>query len=249
MAEEIQVETTLKKKYDHYYSDGIDLWRRIGAEQKASNIIRLCKEKKWNRILEVGAGDGNVIQILSDNKFANEYYAVDISESGIQKLKSRNIDGLIEAKVYDGYHIPYEDKHFDLVILTHVLEHVEFPRSILREIARVAEFQLIEVPRDYKTNVDQRIDKLLSYGHIMVYTPTLLRFLLKSEAFEILNHHMSFSSKEILAYPLKNAKKYGIIAQLKLNLFIFIRDMMYKMFPLSRKETMINAYTVLTSHK
>ena len=44
---------------------------------------------------------------------------------------------LDEAKVATGDHIPYLDESFDVVVASNVLEHLEDPASVFREVARV----------------------------------------------------------------------------------------------------------------
>ena len=39
----------------------------------------------------------------------------------------------METKLFDGYTIPYKNKTFDLVVLGHVIEHVEHPLIIKKQ--------------------------------------------------------------------------------------------------------------------
>ena len=48
--------------------------------------------------------------------------------------------------VFDGERVPADDGAFDLVLLSHVLEHVPDPEALLREAARVSRAVLLEVP-------------------------------------------------------------------------------------------------------
>ena len=175
----------VKTAYDEFYEKHDEAWRMLGAKYKAQHIIDVCKSHNFKKVLEVGAGDGSILKFLADQNFAPEYYAVEISESGVKHILSRNIDNLKSVQLFDGYHLPFGDDSFDLIILSHVLEHVEHERLLLRELRRVAKYCVIEVPRDYKTGVDKRIRHFLAYGHINIYTPTSLRYLLRTEGFEI----------------------------------------------------------------
>jgi ubiquinone/menaquinone biosynthesis C-methylase UbiE len=250
MAEKIiEIEEGLKKKYTEFYAKGQSEWRGVGAKQKVENILKVAGGKTFNKVLEVGAGDGSILELLDTNDQFKELYAVEISATAVEEINKKDLKKLKSSQLFDGYRIPFEDKYFDLVIFSHVLEHVEFPRLILRDIARVSKEQIIEVPRDYKYVVDKRIDILLAYGHIDVYTPTLLRFLLISEGFEIINDRRSFVSKEVLLAGLKENNKTGWIHKLRVNIFVFLRTIAYHLVTSGRKETMINAYTVLTKSK
>jgi hypothetical protein len=70
------------------------------------------------------------------------------------------------------------------------------------EIKRVARHCVIEVPRDYKAGVDARINHFLAYGHINVYTPTSLRYLLMTEGFELEKDLISIIEPEVTLFNL-----------------------------------------------
>ncbi len=52
---------------------------------------------------------------------------------------------LVEA---DGQYLPFEDASFDYVICSHILEHVENPELLIRELTRVASAGYIETPSE-----------------------------------------------------------------------------------------------------
>jgi SAM-dependent methyltransferase len=183
---QVAVNQNLLEAYKSQYSNESAIWRGLGAKQKFQNIRKITSGKQFVKVLEVGAGDGSILKQLSENNFAKELHAVEISESGIVQIKAKNIPNLKSIQLFDGYKLPFDDKSFDLVILTHVLEHVEHERLLLREIHRVAKQFLIEVPKDYRFGADRKLSHFLSYGHINLYTPTSLKFLLMTENFKIL---------------------------------------------------------------
>src|SRR6478735_838843 len=191
------VSKELQAKYNVQYESEVEGWRETGAIFKVHNIMEISKGYKFEKVLEVGAGEGSILRLLDQFKFGNELYALEISESGLRKIKEKNIPSLKEANLFDGYNIPYPDKSFDLVILSHVLEHVEFERTLLREIKRVSKYQIIEVPKDYRKGVDKKVDHFLSYGHINVYAPSSIRYLLKTEGFEILRESLKVYDKKV----------------------------------------------------
>ena len=170
---------------DQYSNKKMQQWREIGAIQKAKNIVDITKNIHFQNILEVGAGDGAILAQLSKQNFAIAYTAVEISESGIQAIQARKLAKLKQVLKFDGYKLPFADKSFDLVILSHVLEHVEHERVLLRELKRVAKYAVIEVPREYRFGVQHRLQHFLNYGHINMYTPSSFAFLLGTEGFYI----------------------------------------------------------------
>lgn len=213
---EISVKDNYKASYSSQYSNETDEWRRLGAIRKSKNILEITKGEVFKRVLEVGAGDGSILKFLSEANFSNEFYAVEISESGLVQIESKKIKQLVSAQLFDGYHLPFEDKFFDLVILTHVLEHVEHERLLLREIHRVTQKLVLEVPKDYRFGAERKIKHFLSYGHINIYTPTFLKFLVLTERFYVLNEVYKLYDKEIFLF----AKK-GFLSKLKANFIYF----------------------------
>jgi len=233
----ITISKELKEKYDSQYSDNTEEWRKIGAVGKVQNIIDLTKDLKINNIIDIGAGDGNVLSLLSENNYCSELTAVEISDSAILQIKKKEIPGLIEIKQFDGYNLPFKDKQFDLAICSHVIEHVEHPRKLLSEIKRISKKQVFEVPIDFSFQVDKKFKHYNSYGHINIFTPGLFNFLLYTVGFEILNNKFALYKNEVVRFQYK---------KLSVNyLKIMIKRLVLKTIPpLMRIKS--NTYTVLT---
>jgi len=246
MTEQI-ISGNVKTAYDEFYEKHDEAWRMLGAKFKAQHIIDVCKSHSFKKVLEVGAGDGSILKLLADKNFAPEYTAVEISDSGVAHIKSRNIPGLKSVQLFDGYHLPFEDDSFDLIILSHVLEHVEHERLLLRELKRVAKYSVIEVPRDYKTGVDHKIKHFLAYGHINVYTPTSLRYLLRTEGFEVEKDLTSMIEPEVTRFNMYNNQKKAksFLTDLKIGAEFTIKNTLGKIFGKKLNEQFANAYTVL----
>lgn len=233
----ITLNKELKEKYDSLYSDNTEEWREIGAIGKVQNIIDLTKGLKFDTVVEIGAGDGNILSLLAKKQFTSKLTAVEISDSAIEQIKKKNIAGLIEIKQFDGYNLPFNDKVFDLAICSHVIEHVEFPRKLLREIKRISKMQVFEVPIDFSFDVDKKFNHFNSYGHINIYTPALFNFLLYSEGFEIIKYKNALYRKEVIKFQNKKIS-------LKYILILFKR-LIFKSIPFLMK-IKPNTYTVLT---
>lgn len=245
MAKEI-ISDNVKTAYDEFYKTHDEAWRMLGAKYKAFHIIDVCKGQSFKKVLEVGAGDGSILQKLSDNNFAPEYHAVEISDSGVEHIKARDIRGVVSVQEFDGYKLPFGDDSFDLIILSHVLEHVEHERLLLREIKRVAKNFVIEVPIDYKDNVDKRIKHFMAYGHINMYTPTSLRYLLQTEGFEIKKDLTSIIGPEVTRFNMfiNQKKPKTFINKLKIIAQFAIKNTIVELSG-KMKERLANAYTVL----
>jgi len=241
------VSDNVKTAYDEFYEKHDEAWRMLGAKFKAQHIIDVCKGRTFKKVLEVGAGDGSILKFLSEQNFAPEYHAVEISDSGVERIKQRNIPGIKSVQIFDGYHLPFKDNSFDLIILSHVLEHVEHERLLLRELKRVAEYCVIEVPRDYKADVDKRLKHFLAYGHINVYTPTSLRYLLMTEGFDIVADLTSMIEPEVTKFNIyvNQKKPKSLFTDLKISAEYSVKKGLVALFGKKKSEEMANAYTVL----
>jgi len=86
------------------------------------------------KVLDFGCGNGRSIDLFAGLSPTAEWTGVDIENSPEVASRVRN-DGCFVT--YDGDHLPFPDKNFDLVYSYQVLEHVRRPEPILQEIARV----------------------------------------------------------------------------------------------------------------
>lgn len=177
--------SSLTPDYNAYYGDPrLAEWRRFGARQKAANIRRLAYGLSPAAVLDVGSGDGAVLQALEEQGFAAPCTALEISATGLEALRARQLHLLTAALPFDGESMPFADQEFDLAILSHVLEHVEYPRKLLAEIRRVAKRLIVEVPLEDNAFLPRnyRPDPV---GHINFYNPKTFRRLLQTCGFVV----------------------------------------------------------------
>jgi ubiquinone/menaquinone biosynthesis C-methylase UbiE len=238
----------VKSAYNDFYTKDDSAWRMLGAQSKAANIVEVCNSISPLKVLEVGAGDGSILHFLNDWNFGKELYALEIADTGVQKIRERGMARLIEAKSFDGYVIPYTNDSFDLVILSHVLEHVEHERILIRELKRIAKNIVVEVPLDYRFGVDKRMKHFLDYGHINMYTPTSLRFLLQSEGLKVVSDRVSMTPPETTKFNefvnKKAPKAFSKIMRIEME--YRIKKLIGNLMGTRKEEQFANAYTVLT---
>jgi SAM-dependent methyltransferase len=195
-----RIDPKLQRNYDRYYA-GVSEWRELGAIDKSANIRALCARLQPDTVLEIGAGEGAVLQQLADNGFGRRHYALEISVSGADSIRERHIASLVECRVFDGYAVPYADGQFDLAILSHVLEHVEHPRLLLNEAARVARHVFIEVPLEHNRRLAQDF-VWDAVGHINFYTAQTIRLLVQSCGHEVLVQRQTHPARRQYLYRL-----------------------------------------------
>lgn len=179
-----------KDNYDNHYKKDESDWRWLGAMEKVNNIVSLSNKYPHRNVLEIGSGEGSILKRLSDLQFASHLYSLEISKTAVEIILKRNISSLVECKLFDGYNIPYENNKFDLVILTHVIEHLEYPRKMLYEASRVGKYVFVEVPLDLHLRMKKNyvFDEC---GHINFYNSITIRKLIQTCDLEILSQKVS----------------------------------------------------------
>ncbi|MCX6709105.1 MAG: class I SAM-dependent methyltransferase [Candidatus Woesearchaeota archaeon] len=101
-------------------------------------IIEHCKQNKFEKILDIGCGFGDLVFSLA--KYGKQVYGIDVNEEFIKIcdlkkdfLKQKNIE-FINAPAEK---IPFKNNNFDLVVSKTVLEHVEDVEKSISEMVRV----------------------------------------------------------------------------------------------------------------
>jgi SAM-dependent methyltransferase len=141
----------LARFYEEAYSRGpgdgerYARWRALGAIGKADHVLALCRRAglEPTSTLEVGCGDGALLGELQGRGFGGSLAGVEIAEAAVAIAARR--PG-IDVQLYDGARLPYRERTFELGILSHVLEHVPAPATLLAETARVCGAVIVEVP-------------------------------------------------------------------------------------------------------
>ncbi|HTY96798.1 MAG TPA: class I SAM-dependent methyltransferase [Solirubrobacteraceae bacterium] len=121
-------------------------WRALGAVGKADHVIELCARGGLapSTVLDVGCGDGALLDELSRRGFGGTLSGLELSSAAVAIARGR--PGLERVEQFDGTHVPSGDDEYDLGVLSHVLEHVPDPPSLLAEVARACRAVVIEVP-------------------------------------------------------------------------------------------------------
>jgi SAM-dependent methyltransferase len=189
-----------RELYAGYYVNpdgGLATKRALAAADSLQHMRQLLAGYNPDSIIDVGAGNGSVLEALQHSDLGNRLTALEISASGIAEIKARQLPKLVDVQLFNGYQIPYGDGAFDLAIAIHVLEHVEHERALLRELQRVAKRIIVEVPLENGLRAKRAIRAGRPNGHINYYTPETFINLLETSGLRVLDHKVHTSS---LAY-------------------------------------------------
>lgn len=97
------------------------------------------KISKRSLVVDIGSGDKPF--------WRADVFVDKLSLGNIQRTsKSPTIHNLGKFVDADVHKMPFKDKFFDFSFCSHLLEHVEDPQSVLREIIRISKGGYLEVP-------------------------------------------------------------------------------------------------------
>jgi SAM-dependent methyltransferase len=155
-------------------------------------LLALIAPPKQTRLLDLGCGNGSLSQQLA--LLGYEVVGIENSASGIQAARMAVIEcQFIQASIYD---LPAElDHSFDLVISVEVIEHLCYPRELLRAAKRClkpgGQLILTTPYHGYWKNLaialcgktDQHFNPLWDSGHVRFFSTATLTQLLREEGF------------------------------------------------------------------
>jgi len=219
MAEAKSADVSGRDHYAGIYASELDAeaqWLRYGAAGKVDSIAQLLARAKVTpvRVLELGCGTGAVISECQRRGLGQHFTAIDFSDEAIGYLKasSSGIDCL-QADINDPA-VEIEG-HFDVVILSHVLEHLEDPLTLLQSLRQRISFThlIAEVPLEdllasrIKAQLRDRMQN--PAGHVQFYTPASFHALMAEGGFTILDrrNYASILSNEVAEFV---ARKDGL---------------------------------------
>ena len=173
-------------------------WLRSGAGMKVDAIERLLarSEIRSAALAELGCGVGAVLEECGRRKLADAYVAVDASADAIAELAA--LDPGVETQVADitavGFRVP---DHVDLVVVSHVLEHLEEPEKCLRNIfhSGSVRFAVLEVPLEGLALGRLKAAVLGSHrdtsaGHVQCYSRAEFDGLVGRNGFDIVDAYL-----------------------------------------------------------
>ena len=193
------------------FADAPSVWRLNRFEDRLPVCLRAILAAKPLRVLDVGAGDGLVLDKLSESGLARSML------SAIE-LNSPAVEAML-AKGYDAHQLsasgqyPFGDGEFDVVFAGEIIEHVLDPDRLLQECRRVLKpgarlvlstpnllawynrilallgITPFFVEHSYKTTYGPRFSFLRKsskpVGHLRIYNLRPLKAILQNNGFEV----------------------------------------------------------------
>ena len=99
--------------------------------------------EKNTRVLDVGCGDGILMEYLKYNKEI-DIRGIEISKDNVQKCLSKGLAVIEDKKEKDLLQFP--DSSFDFVILSQTLQAFLNPEIVIKELLRVGKKAIVTIP-------------------------------------------------------------------------------------------------------
>ncbi len=101
-----------------------------------AEVVQFLGEPMPQRVLEIGCGTGATLAALK--KMGSRYLCgVEINDAAAEQARARGVIDEVLVGDADSHLRRFEDGSFDLVVASHVLEHLNDPWATAREIHRV----------------------------------------------------------------------------------------------------------------
>ena len=185
----------------------------------ADFIRREARTKKRPlKLLDAGCGEGRLI--LFGPYPDVEFSGVDVSHSSLETARQRGYARLARANLADD--LPWQDESFDIVVSSHILEHLAHPEKMASEVLRVLRpggLFIVGVPiciwltrllRIYLVPllVPRKRPEMLAarFGHVSFFTLPALKALLGTFQIEDIRGFRFLSAGRYL--PLENWRWY-----------------------------------------
>ena len=160
-----------------------------------NHIKKILNDNKVAQVLDVGCGDGNFSESLSDCGFT--VYGFDLEPSGVMKAQARQKGQFTLGDIYCDYkNLFMEAAEFDAVISVEVIEHLYDPKKFLyncNKVLPVNGLLLITTPywgylKNILLSVFNKMDGLFTVhwdgGHIKHFSHKSLSTMVENYGFE-----------------------------------------------------------------
>jgi arsenite methyltransferase len=114
--------------------------KHMGGLKSTRELIKLCQVEKGTYVLDVGCGAGATPSYLA-KEVGCRVMAVDIRASMLalaaQRVQRDGVAELVELKVADAQHLPFEDGLFGAVLVESVTSFIPDKQRAVSEFARL----------------------------------------------------------------------------------------------------------------
>lgn len=182
------------------YFDDNPTWHVEDSPWKAEHIRRMIEQNRiaHHQIAEIGCGAGEIlVQLQKTLAESTEFFGYDISPQAISMAESKansNLKFFCEDLLM-------LDKHFDLLLVIDVIEHVEDYLGFMRSLKSKASQVILHIPLDISSQAVVRKNSFLNtraeVGHLHYFTEETALASIRDSGFEVVDHFLTAGSVEL----------------------------------------------------
>lgn len=111
------------------------------------DVARLLDRQPFDRVVEIGCGEGMLLHHVRSQLAGKDVFAVDIDASDLRAAAGQI--SFARYAIASAYDLPFRAAEFDVAVCCEVLEHLGDPGAALVEIRRVTSgYALLSVPNE-----------------------------------------------------------------------------------------------------
>jgi 2-polyprenyl-6-hydroxyphenyl methylase/3-demethylubiquinone-9 3-methyltransferase len=119
----------------YYQSIKIDPFQRFWHKRRFEEVSKLI-EPVNGKVLDIGCADGMFSKVILDKSQAKKLIGIDVLETSVS-WANKHWRGKMKFFLGDAQHLNFKNNSFDAVFCLEVLEHVQNPLRVLKEIKRI----------------------------------------------------------------------------------------------------------------
>jgi hypothetical protein len=186
--------SSLGRYFDQEYLSENPTWHVEDSPWKARQVLRMLNSHSLRprSICEVGCGAGEILNVLSQSlPEQTEFVGYEISPYAYELCKQREHTRL---KCVLGDFAQQNDRHFDVVLVMDVIEHVEDPYGFLRSVHGKSDYLLLNIPLEFAAYTAVRHQALYNsrkqYGHLHFFNEATALATLQDAGYDVLDHFL-----------------------------------------------------------
>jgi 2-polyprenyl-3-methyl-5-hydroxy-6-metoxy-1,4-benzoquinol methylase len=168
-------------------------------------------EGKPRRVLEIGCGHGQVLMFLKSERSTEFVAGVELVAEVAEIARRNSTVDLVLTGDVEQIELDFPPEHFDLIIASHVLEHVKDPWSVIRRLRKLlrsgGQFigslpnvrnARISLPLVFTGKWQYTDEGILDWTHTRFFTKSTISDLLHSSGFEVQRIEPEFFSRSAM---------------------------------------------------
>ena len=147
------------------------------------------------RVLDFGSGNGVLTYWMHCNGFGDSILGVDLSRTGVANARSAFARDGLQFEQLDFLDSLTPREPFDVVVSSHVLEHIPHPERALKRLRNLGEWFVLEVPLekcfwpDLSCALRGKARHENALGHVNFWTKASFRSFLEENGFLIVRDY------------------------------------------------------------